>query len=65
VNYYLLRHGIDWLEPMTRRGFEGSYDFYFYDRSEREEQLKGLTLTVLKRYPFTGRMLALRQSASE
>jgi hypothetical protein len=61
VNYYLLRHRLDWLEPMTRREFEGSFDFYFYHRSEREERLKGLTLRVLKEYPFTDRALALRQ----
>jgi hypothetical protein len=65
VNYYLLRHGVDWLEPMTRREFDGSFDFYFYDRSEREERLKGLALTVLKEYPFTDRALALRQPRSE
>ena len=65
VNYYLSRHGIDWLEPMTRREFEGSYDFYFYDRSERKERLSGLSLTVLKEYPFTGRALAFHRPRSE
>jgi len=64
VNYYLLRYRLDWLEPMTRRGFEGSFDFYFYDRSEREDRLKGLTLTVLHEYPFTNRALAIRRPAT-
>jgi hypothetical protein len=65
VNYYLSRHGIDWLEPMTRHGFEGSYDFYFYDRSESEELLSGMTLTVLKEYPSTDRVLAFHRPRSE
>jgi hypothetical protein len=60
VNYYLVRFHLDWLEPMTRRGFEGIFDFYFYDRSDREGRLKGLTLTVLHEYPFTNRVLAFR-----
>jgi len=61
VNYYRARYRLDWLEPMTRRGFEGSFDFYFYDRSDREDRLKGLSLTVLHEYPFTDRALAIRR----
>lgn len=65
VNYYLERHRLDWLEPMTRREFDGDFDFYFYHRPERKERLKGLALEVLKEYPFTDRALALHQHGYE
>ena len=65
VNYYLVKHHLDWLEPMTRREFNGDFDFYFFHRPERKERLKGLTLTVLNEYPFTDRALALRQGSYE
>lgn len=62
VNYYLVKYRLAWLEPMTRREFDGNFDFYFYRRPEREERLKELPLKVLEEYPFTDRALALRQS---
>jgi hypothetical protein len=65
VNYYSVKHHLDWLEPMTRREFNGDFDFYFFHRPAREERLKGLNLTVLNEYPFTDRALALRQGGYE
>jgi hypothetical protein len=65
VNYYLVKHRLAWLEPMTRREFDGNFDFYFYRRPLREERLKELPLKVLEEYPFTDRALALHQPGYE
>jgi hypothetical protein len=60
VNYYFERLGLNWFEPMTRRGFEGYYDAYFGTPAEIESA-KGPSLTVVERYAESSTVLAVPQ----
>jgi hypothetical protein len=58
IDYYREREGLDWLAPMTRRGFERAHDFYFYREEPLDPALARIPLQRIERYPLSGHALA-------
>jgi hypothetical protein len=57
ANYYRLTWHLDWLAPVTRRGFDGTYDYYFY-APENKKGMSSWNLIVLREYSPTHNVLA-------
>ena len=58
VDFYRERNGLDWLAPMTRRGFERRHDFYFYLQDSTDPEIARIPMQRLRQYPQSGHVLA-------
>jgi hypothetical protein len=58
VNYYRLKYGYDWLEPVDKNGYEGEYDLYYVPD---EDSIRNKPLfegkKIIERYPEAGYIL--------
>ena len=52
ANYYRLIWHLDWLDPVTRRGLKGAYDYYFY-APEDKRLMSSRNLLILREYSPT------------
>jgi hypothetical protein len=57
INFYRMTRELDWLEPVTREGIEGEYDFY-YIMPEDREKLGIRNKTLIKLYPAGGALFS-------
>jgi hypothetical protein len=58
ANYYRLTWHLDWLEPVTRRGLNGAYDYYFFAPEDRKA-MASRSLRILREHSPTHNILAL------
>jgi hypothetical protein len=58
VDFYRDRSGLDWLAPMTRRGFDHRHDFYFHLQASTNPEIARIPMQPLKRYPQSGHVLS-------
>jgi hypothetical protein len=58
VDFYRERNGLDWLAPMTRRGFDRRHDFYFYLQDSTDPEIARIPMQPLQQYPQSGHVLA-------
>ena len=59
MNFYRRMYRLGWLEPLTRDGPEGTYDYYVLLK-EQAPLVRKLRLSVLYRDPVSGEILAVR-----
>ncbi len=57
INFYRVTRPLAWLEPATRAGPEGEYDYYYLTPASLS-QITGCQLAPIRTYPETGNVLA-------
>jgi hypothetical protein len=61
VNYYFVRRNLKWMDPVTREGLSGAYDYYYALPKDRAELLTK-KVRIIREYPLTGNILAANDS---
>lgn len=56
INFYRVTKELSWLEPVTRNGLEGEYDYYYYSPGS-SELMKAQGIRAIHEYEITGNQL--------
>jgi hypothetical protein len=56
INFYRAVKKLSWLQPVTRDGLEGTYDYYYY-RPQDAPHMAGRKVEIIRTYPVTGNRL--------
>jgi hypothetical protein len=57
INFYRVTRDLDWLQPVSRDGPRGAFDFYYLESVQRETA-PACQMEILSTYPTTGNLLA-------
>jgi hypothetical protein len=56
INFYRVTQDLIWLEPVTRKGLEGEYDYYYFHPGSFE-LMEARGVQIIREYETTGNRL--------